>query len=157
MKHKISVSINIGLVMVLAFMVFGNFSVGNNPGGSSDPIVTQSYVEARIQALNDSLQNQINNIKVSGGGTEVGFEVVAVLAGQTVYLQENSQFILRTGEATAIAGEGGGLANLTSGVDLNTGDSVPRNHLLLIPRSDGRGVVFLKDAYIMVRGGYEVR
>lgn len=157
MKNKISIIINIGLVMVVAFMVFGNFSVGNNPGGSSDPIVTQSYVEARLQALNDTLQTQINSIKLSGGGTDQGFEVVAVSAGQTVYLQENSQFILRTGEATAIAGQGGGLANLTSGVDLQTGDSVPRNHLLLIPRSDGRGVVFLKDAYIMVRGGYEVK
>jgi hypothetical protein len=157
MKNKISVILNLALVMVLSFMVFGNFSVGNNPGGSSDPIVTQSYVEARIQALNDSLQTQISGLTQGGGLSDQGFEVIAVSSGQTIYLNENSQFILRTGEGTAIAGEGGGLADLTSGIDLTTGDSVPRNHLILIARTDGRGIVFLKDAYIMVRGGYELK
>lgn len=156
MKKKILTYANIGVLVVVATMTLGSFALGSNPGGASDPVVTQSYVEARLQSLNDSLQTQINNIDTSAGpGLAMqAFEIIAVEAGQTIVLEEHTQFILRSGQATAIAGSGGGLSDLTAGVDLTTNDPIEKNHLLLIPRSDGRGVYFKSQAYIMVNGKY---
>jgi len=134
-------------------LIIGGIAIGSNPGGATDPVVTQSYVEGRLQALNDSIQAQIEELSLPTTGGQA-FEVIAVEAGQTIYLEANSQFILRTGEATAIAGPGGGLSDLTGGLDLQTNDLISRNHLLLVPRSDGRGVYFITQAYIMVSGSY---
>lgn len=182
MKKKFSMYLNIILMVVVMTFVLGGFAAGNNPGGPSDPVVTQSYVEGRIQALNDSIQAQFNTIGATQGVTQnyvdsgiqtlndsiqtqisnidvtttdtASFIVISVNAGQTITLEENAQFILRTGEATAIGGPGGGLSDLTAGVDLLTNDTVSRNHLILIPRTDGRGVYFKTQAYIMVNGKY---
>ena len=156
MKKKFSSYLNVILIIVLGTLAFGQFAIGSNPGGASDPVVTQSYVEGRIQALNNSIQTQLSDIKVPASTGGQAFEVIAVEAGQTIVLEANSQFILRTGDAIAIAGTGGGLSNLTAGVDLQTNDSISKNHLLLIPRSDGRGVYFKTSSFIMVSGQYRL-
>jgi len=154
MKKRLSIYLNVILLVIVFTMVFGQFAVGSNPGGPNDPVVTQSYVEGRLQALNAEIQSQITSLDTGTAASGQAFEVVAVNAGQSIILEENSQFILRTGEATAIAGPGGGLSDLTAGIDLLTNDLVSRNHLLLIPRSDGRGVYFKTSAWIMVSGKY---
>jgi hypothetical protein len=79
---------------------------------------------------------------------------VEIRAGQKVIGGEGAEIILRSGEATAIGNADNGVSDLTGGRDLMNGVTVQTNHLLLIPRNDGRGLTALTDGWIMVRGPY---
>jgi hypothetical protein len=88
--------------------------------------------------------------------------VVELNPGQTLYGFEGTEFIVRTGKVQAVAGnKGDGLTNLTAGVDLRGGAIVETNHLLLIARSDNRGLRTASNydgvSHVMVRGKYELR
>jgi hypothetical protein len=51
----------------------------------------------------------------------------------------------------------GGLANITEGKDITSGENVLQNHLLIIPRNDGRGVKAKNNNVILlVKGAYRV-
>lgn len=151
---SISLKINLVLIIIILLMLTSMFSSGNNydPGSATDPIVTQSYVESRLEALSASIDDKLKE----NTGASLQFDVVQVFEGQTIHLEANSQFILRAGEATAIAGQGGGLSDLTIGVDLATGESIVKNHYLLVPKSDGRGVFMKTMGWVMISGGYTV-
>ena len=107
------------------------------PGSPGDPLVTQSWVTKYVDEL-------------------TALEVVEVDAGQRLLGGAGTEFILRAGQATIIDSELGGLADVTAGGDLGLGVSVPRNHLLIVPRSDGRGMQATSDIIVMVRGSYSV-
>lgn len=119
------------------------------PGSTDDPVVTKSYVDQQIQQAIGS-----------GGGNTL--EVVELKSGQTIYGFEGTEFIVRTGSVIAIAGvNGDGLTDLTGGADLRANAPVAPNHLLLIARSDNRGLRLAPKykgiAHIMVRGKYQVK
>jgi len=142
LKKSISLSINLLLVIIILVLLGGTFSAGNqyDAGTQTDPIVTLSYVESRIETLNNSINERLLVLEsqpVASGGS-LAYEVLQVQAGQTIHLEANTHFILRSGEATGIAGQGGGLSDLTVGIDVQTGEYVQLNHLLLIPKTDGR-------------------
>ncbi|QQE74125.1 hypothetical protein KDJ56_20115 [Brevibacillus composti] len=125
---------------------------GGVPGSVDDPVVTKSYVDQQIrQALGGG-----------GGSVSNGLTVVELYPGQTLYGFEGTEFIVRTGKVQAVAGnKGDGLTDITEGADLRGGALVQANHLLLIARSDNRGLRLQSGydnvAYIMVRGKYEIR
>ena len=85
---------------------------------------------------------------------------------EVLHLKENTlllsktpcEIILRSGQAAAyLGGNDNGLADLTDGGELLEGAPLVSNHLLMIPRGDGRGVrITSSEAYIMVRGGYRI-
>ena len=69
----------------------------------------------------------------------------------------NCELILRSGKAVALCPGANGISDLTGGADLPGNTEITANHLLLVPRNDGRGItVTSSDAYIMVRGTYEI-
>lgn len=89
---------------------------------------------------------------------ESGFTVVEASKGQAVLLGAGSEAIVRSGETTAMTGMYGGLADVTSGTDLKTGDVVPNQHLLISARDDGRGIKVVSDvAYLLIRGSYTIQ
>lgn len=89
---------------------------------------------------------------------ESGFVVVEVDAGKTVLLSGGAELVLRSGTATAINGTNGGLANVTTGIDIKNGAAVPAQHMILSSRSDGRGIkIGTQKAFLLVRGGYTVK
>lgn len=107
----------------------------SQPGSEGDPLVSRSYVDQYVK-----------------------FEVVSVGQGQSLTGSASGvEVVVRAGKAAAIGSEAGGIADLTAGVDLKTGREVPLNHLLMIPRADGRGVLARTDLVVMVRGPYEVK
>jgi Na+-translocating ferredoxin:NAD+ oxidoreductase RNF subunit RnfB len=61
------------------------------------------------------------------------------------------------GEATVNASNQGGLSDTTAGGDLAQDTNVPANHLLIVPRDDGRGFEATTDVIIMVKGAYEIK
>lgn len=116
------------------------------PGSENDPVVTQSYVDAKIQALKDS----------QGSGS-VGFQTKELTAGQKLIGKEGTQIILRSGDAKVIGNAANGISDITIGKDVMNGAAVSTNHLLLIPRDDGRGITAVSDIWVMVSGGYTVQ
>ena len=64
--------------------------------------------------------------------------------------------IPRTGSLTVIAGASGGLSDITEGANLDQGNKATKDHLLIAPRSDGRGLKANTKAIVLVRGSYSV-
>ncbi len=87
------------------------------------------------------------------------FVALELTEGQKLMTGASAEIIVRGGNAEAIGGAGGGLSDITSGTgaDVNTGQDVPLNHLLLVSRDDGRGInIVSKKAWVLVKGPYTI-
>lgn len=104
------------------------------PGTDTDPLVTKSYVDQ--YAL---------------------WQVVNLKAGQKLMAGAGTELILRAGSANAVTSPGGGLSDVTAGKDLSGGVALVANHLVIVPRADGRGVAAVTDAVFLVRGAYTIQ
>lgn len=137
-----------GLVTIISVfaLTVAATAAADTPGSESDPVVTKSYVDSQIE--------QLKNNGVSSSGT---YKPVQLTAGQRMIGSEGTEIILRSGEATAIDNGANGVSDITGAADLMTGQKVTLNHLLLIPRSDGRGILVSTEAYVMVRGSYTIQ
>ncbi len=121
------------------------------PGSTDDPVVTKSYVDQQIQQMQGG-----------GGGGAARLVVEELKPGQTMYGFEGTEFIVRTGQVVSVPGvNGDGLTDLTAGADLRAGAPVEANHLILIARSDSRGLRLAPQysgvAHVMIRGSYEIK
>lgn len=120
------------------------------PGSKSDPIVTKSYVD-----------NAMNNIKkhlnLIDSNSSSSLKIVNLTRGQELIGAEGTEIILRSGHAIVIGGAGGGISDVTEGKDLTGKAVVPRNHLLIVPRDDYRGVEAQTDnVIVLVRGAHSL-
>ena len=126
----------------------------------------------RVDALtaeNEALKRAVrqgdgNAVGGGEGGGSVGistaasvFEIYEVKTGERVLLGAGTEMVIRTGKAQAIRGELGGVVDLITGVELDAGAEVGINHLLLAARNDGRGIRFTQDAFVMIKGGFDLR
>ncbi|MDA3845512.1 MAG: hypothetical protein PF505_03070 [Vallitaleaceae bacterium] len=165
-------------IFILGVVIGGAYNFGQikaastTPGTIDDPLVSKSYVDsvvasvegpdvatitAQVLATIDTTTVTDSTPQVSEGTSSI-FEVVFVSAGQTIIGNESTEIILRSGAAKAIANmDGNGLSDVTSGVDIGQDVSVSLNHLLIVPRSDGRGLKVSADAYLMVKGTYVIQ
>jgi hypothetical protein len=173
----------VATTLILTALFINSWADGATPGSEADPVVTQSYVELKaeqtkyyidslvnksnqeIAALKTQLdqknqeiaglQQKINQLSSSGG--DGGFEVVLLNKDKTLLAGSGAELIVRSGKVTAIKGASGGLANISSAKDLNTGDAVVLNNLLISSRDDGRGVKAAMDSYLLIRGAYKIK
>jgi len=134
--------------------VFGGFVLSAEPGGAADPIVTQSYVHQHVErAIADALTGM-------GGGVQAAepfiFQPVHVMAGHVILGHEGTEIILRSGSGVAHVTVDVGIANVTAGVDLLHGAAVAQNNLLIVPRTDGRGVRTTSDSWFLVKGDFDI-
>ena len=105
---------------------------------------------AELQALR--LENNPNN---QNAGEK--FKVLELKKGETILAEESTEIIVRSGVVNAVGSENGGLSDITQGVDLKSGQQIKVNHLIIVPRSDGRGIeVKSNDTFIMIKGGYKI-
>jgi hypothetical protein len=56
----------------------------------------------------------------------------------------------------AVAKGADGLSDLTAGKDLAATFALSKNHLMLVPRNDGRGISAATDIWVMVKGTYSI-
>ncbi|MCL1982056.1 MAG: hypothetical protein FWG53_03050 [Clostridiales bacterium] len=131
MKKKLLLAAGVVVLLIVGAVAW---AASDGPGSESDPVVSKSYVDAKTS-----------------------FEPIQLEEGQKLIGVEGTEIILRSGEAFAIDNGENGVSDLTSGKDLMSGDQVAANHLLLVPRDDGRGIMALTEAWVMVRGGYEIQ
>ena len=123
------------LALAVVLSTVGAVTLFADPGDSSDPIITLSYVEDVVKK-------------------ELSFQIVNMEKGDTLIGEAGTEIILRMGTAEIIATEKGGLADLTSGTDLANGTNMPANHHLVIPVDDGRGIKAKNAVIVMVKGDF---
>lgn len=140
MKKKILVT------MIILVTLGASLSVAV---GTDDPLITESY-------LNDVFFEEVKEY-IAQNGFGSSFTVVSVSKGQKFIGGAGCEFILRQGQGEVISAELGGLSDVTAGYDITSGVSVPPNHMLIIPRDDGRGFTALTDVVIMVKGSYTIK
>lgn len=164
------------LIGSICALVFGGVSIAaiGDAGTQTDPVVTKSYVEKRLSELEQKVTDsavaksteQVNAmkaqletlLKASGSGNSAAsdFSLIQVKAGDVLVFNANTQLVMRSGLATIIGGQGGGLSDLTQGKDLKDGDNLETNHLVLVPKNDGRGIKMGYDGWLMIKGGYQI-
>ncbi len=140
---------------MLVSIVLGGTIVFSEPGSEDDPLITLSYFNKEIDKLKSYIDNKLEGFDSDGDSNKL--EVVELEAGQSLIGEAGAEIILRGGKASVIAGELGGLSDITDGKDLFMDAMIPANHLLIIPRDDGRGAYVVENAIFLVRGAYEIR
>jgi len=182
-----NISLFVVTFIVITLFIAGFSTIGfGEPGAEDDPLVTFSYVEKRIEQVKFYIEEKINelsnNISLdkselqrlseeneeikeqlaqalnSSGSSGVSLEVVEIKNGQRIICGAGTELILRSGSAKAIVSNLGGLSDLTAAKDLKADENLGLNHLIVIPRNDGRGVYADQDfAIFMVRGYYKIQ
>ena len=181
MRKKIMMSLTILLSVVIIFNIVQ--AAGSVPGSDSDPLITSSYLDKKIQEIVTTLQNSDKSIetalnqkilqtsenlavidkklenlsKESGQTSSQGFEVINLLSGKKIICEASTEVILRAGKASVVSETSAGLSDVTAGGDIKAGETIVKDHLLIIPRSDGRGVRAETTVVIMVKGKYEIK
>lgn len=106
----------------------------SEPGSAADPLVSKSYVDSLLT-----------------------FQVVNVPKDSRLVGEAGTEIVLRAGQAAAVASANGGVLDASDGVDVAGGALVKPNHLLVVPRTDGRGVLAKTDIILMVKGPYGIK
>lgn len=155
------------LILIILILLPLCLPVNAAPGDNNDPIVVLSYLNQRFNELiekynlskiseHEKAIAELNEkVKNSGTGTS-SLEVVELKVGEKIIAGAGTEIILRGGKVNAIASELGGLSDVTSAGDIADGVAVKPNHLLIVPRNDGRGVIAVEDAILIVRGEYTI-
>lgn len=181
MKTKLAVVIICSALLIMIGVVYDRTNAANgDPGTVSDPLVTKSYVDKLYSDLSNEapsnagqtestqptnmtevykyIDNKLATIANNGVSVSKGFIVVEVAAGKKIIGGESAEFIVRSGEAKVVANSAGdGISDVTNGKDVKGEEIVDLNHLLIVPRADGRGLLVSKKCYIMVQGNYTIQ
>jgi hypothetical protein len=160
-------------------------SVTAVPGTAEDPVVTKSYVDQRLAELGlgngssgdapaatsteaptptptgaPAAEGSGGSSTDSGTETAGAIKVINVPAGKTLLAADGAEVVVRAGKAVAYSPDSNGIADVTDGIDIKSGSSVPQNHLILFPRG-GRGISsapgMKTGLTVMVKGGYEIK
>jgi hypothetical protein len=161
-------SIAIVCACLLSFAA-GTAVYSSNVGTDSDPLVSKSYVDNQISILKSQMSQTTTQTSQTTQTTQPsqstsqtstdttsyeGFETVAVPVGGTLYGGDGTEIILRAGKGTVFITGADGIADLTNGQNLKSGATVSMNHLMVVPRGDGRGIVVSEAAWFLVKGKY---
>ena len=145
---------------------------------SSAPLITLRYLRDvfKVELMNEVDEKLAGYTPSSGSSSETTpaetepevpssdtsasqtYEVIELTNGEALYAVNACEIILRSGSAVCTAPDAKqGIADMPDASEIYNGYSLTKNHLCLIPRGDGRGVVATSDSvYIMVRGDYTI-
>lgn len=158
MKNKL---IKVGISLTAIALLLGGKMALSEPGSSSDPLVSLSFVETKIEQLKYYIDSKIGESKGNTETNQKAWEVVEIPAGSSLICKDGTEIILRSGRSTAIAIEKNGIVNgltdVTAGKDLGIDELILANHLLIVPRDDGRGAKAITHSFFLVKGEYEIK
>ena len=164
-----------GIAAALAVVSALGIAVGAAYDSSENPLITLSYLtdifktelmeeiderlesmEARLNALNND-NSMYEEPEVQQPVSAV-YEVVELGLGDALYAVSACDIMLRAGQATCIAPDPTqGISNYTVGAEIYNGEYLTKNHMCLIPRRDGRGVLAQSESvFFMVKGDYTI-
>ena len=125
---------------------------GENSSNSGD---TTTINSSETYSGNDNFIHSENTVSMSAE-----LELVELKRGQKIQPASGSiEIIARQGTVAAAISphENLGIGNLSDGSEILNNQTIPINHILLIPRTDGRSIYILSEvAYVFVRGEYEI-
>lgn len=135
---------------------------GTSTGGTVDSNTLSRINNLEVQT--GALQNDVDdsNKRVDFMDTTMRnlsdgtvWQVVKVDPGIRVLASDTGEVILRSGTARVIGNEyNEGISDLTSGSEVKNGELISKDHHLLIPRGDGRGIITETVCYIIYKGLY---
>lgn len=174
LKQQVLAAVVAGASLLGLGFWFGSASAsGTEPGSIGDPLVSKSYVDQLVANLADKsyvdarMAGQLDKSYIDERiaslpdktyvDSRLAFQVVNVPAGSAVIGEAGTEIVLRGGKATAIASPLGGLFDATGGLDIFQGEQVKPNHLLVVPRPDGRGLLATADLILLVKGNYTIQ
>ncbi len=154
MKSKLIAGIEI---FVVTAAVFAGVTAFGAAGTQDDPLVSKSYVDDKINQVLEI----VNGGSVSTDGTIApaggSYQPVYASVGQVVLGGEGTEMILRSGKANIYIEGVDGLVDATTGKNLTTGDVATSNHIMIVPRDDGRGVKVTEAAWFLIKGDYTIK
>ncbi len=133
--------------------------IAAEPGSSDDPVVSKSYVDEKIEQLLVALESggTININQASGANNnKVKYVPVHVGVGQKLLGGEGTEIILRVGRSFAVVSGKEALIDVTDGKEMPDTSEIKKNHIIIVPRNDGRGVRVVEDALFLVKGEYTI-
>ena len=170
-KSIIALIVAAALLLGLGVTVFAYDS-------SEDPIVSLSYLTDIFKPLilreldnkvDAKVAEAVKNLNVNPTAQQpetppaqttepTGYVVVEMTVGDALYASDACDIMLRAGNAVCIAPDANqGIADYTDATEIMNGESLVKNHMCLIPRGDGRGVLATSESvFIMVRGNYTI-
>jgi len=131
------------------------------PGSTEDPLVSKSYVDDKFNQVLTVLSS-LNNAppttqQPNQASPSASYTPVNVKMGQVLIGGEGTEIILRSGKALGHCPGENGLVNITTGTEVFSGIQISQNHMLIVPRNDGRGALVLEDAWFLVKGDYSIK
>lgn len=140
-KKSIILSVCITLSALLVSASFLIFAASAEPGDAADPLVTKSYLESVLSEFKQD---------------NASFELVSMTDSKKLICYEGTEFILRQGGGIIFSDSGSGMADVTGGIDLPSGISVPANHHIVCPVSQNRGIKAVGDVLVLIKGEYSI-
>ncbi len=151
----------LSIVLVLALLFGVNiYAQSISPGSTQDPLVSKSYIDqqiSHIMSIINDIDQRTKTVSVPEPvASTQSFEPVMLKAGDILLGGEGAEIILRSGQGVGYTAVQNGLVDVTGGVDIYNETPVLLNHLIIVPRSDGRGVRALEESWFIVKGGYNI-
>ncbi len=155
------------LILMLAVLTLG-VSADEAYSSKNDPLVSLSYVNdvlgpqimAEVLEKIESQYVKITDITDMSAGD---YTLITLERGQTLMAKGICEMVLLSGSATAVVTSsanveaGQGLVDITDGAVIVNGALVKVNHNVIIPKSDGRGIIVTSEGVsLLVRGEYTV-
>ena len=154
-------------LMLISALAVTTCAMATEPGSSSDPLVTMSYlndtflgqilqkVDQKIAARNTQLAQELGGVSIDGQSAAT-FTVVTLSQGQVLTGDIGCEVMLRVGSAVCVSSSSPGLIDETAASTLNNGGELVKNHLYMMTIED-RGVkATATTTKLLVRGGYTV-
>lgn len=157
-----------GIVFGVGVILLGATVAFSEPGSETDPLVTLSYVETKMEQIKYYIDEKVKGVN-TGSNINTSWAVVEVPAGKSLICKDGTEIILRAGEARSISKVSieikngveivtdNGLTDVTEGKDLKMDQLISKDHLLIVPRDDGRGAYCKTNSFFLVKGAYEIR
>lgn len=144
----------IGFVSVLASVVLVMGTVfAADAGSEADPLVSKSYVDDKINQVMNMIGTDSSGSVAAGGS----YVPVSVGVGKTIVGGEGTEMILRAGKGDIVISGREGIVDATTGQALYNGHKATLNHIMIVPRNDGRGVKVTEAAWFLVKGSYTIK
>ncbi len=138
------------LVLILGLSVRDSMAQSYQPGSTQDPLVSKSYVDQQITQL-VSLINDLGQAESLSSFTPVRLNPGEILLGD-----EGTEIIMRSGQGVGFCSTENGMVDVTAGIDIVNHSEVKINHMLIVPRGDGRGVLAKTEAWFIIKGGFSI-
>lgn len=146
----------IGLEIIIAtIMVIGGSVYAATAGSEADPLVSKSYVDDKINQVISMINTGSSTTVVDSSSADT-YVPVSAAVGQTVTGGEGTEIILRAGKGNVIINGVDGIVDATTGGDLKNGAAVTKNHIMIVPRADGRGIKVTEAAWFLIKGDYSI-